>query len=140
MMAPCSFLIHSSLTMPKKPIVNIRSFGIYDHWDSESKVLPKIQEFTTQVNAVVDIEFGLIVNIQHAKNQVIEYCIYHPGILDEQGNEREPFDGQVYAKTNDWDFYLGDTIWEPISDKLGDWRMTVSIGGRVVAEKTFEVS
>lgn len=139
-MAPCIFLTHNLITMPKKPIVTIRSFGIYDHWDAESKVLPKIQEFTTQVEAVVDIEFGFVVNIQHAKNQLIDYCIYHPGILDEHGRVRKPFDGQVYAKTNDWDFYLGDTIWEPISDKLGNWRMTVSLGGRVVAEKTFEVS
>jgi Domain of unknown function (DUF3859) len=42
-------------------------------------------------------------------------------------------------RPNDWDFYLGDTIWEPISDKLGPWRMSLKMNGIKVAEKTFEL-
>ncbi|MDA7915534.1 DUF3859 domain-containing protein, partial [bacterium] len=45
----------------------------------------------------------------------------------------------VYIKTNDWDFYLGDTVWEPMHDKLGNWRMTLELDGKVVADKTFEL-
>lgn len=51
----------------------------------------------------------------------------------------EPFDGELHVRTNDWDFYLGDTIWEPISNKIGDWRMTIEMRGKVIAEKTFNV-
>lgn len=123
----------------QKPEVTIRSFGIYTTWESDSKDLPRILEFTTSVPAVVDVEFGLVVNIKRAKNQIVRYCIYHPGILDEHGQRRAPFSGEVYVKSGNWDFFLGDTIWEPISDKIGIWRMTIEIAGKVVAEKTFDL-
>lgn len=125
--------------MPKKPEFNIRSYGIYTRWDADSKELPQIKEFTYSIPGIFDIEFGFIVNIRGAKNQEIDYCIYHPGIKDDKGRERRPFDGSVYVKTNDWDFYLGDTIWPPLDDKLGEWRMTVELDGTIVADKTFIV-
>jgi hypothetical protein len=50
-----------------------------------------------------------------------------------------PFEGIVYIKDNDWSFYLGDTVWEPIEDKIGDWRMTLSLAGKVIADKTFNL-
>lgn len=115
----------------------MRSYGIYKQWDAESKELPRVVEFTTEVPAEIDIEFGFIVNIKGAKNKELTYCIDHPGILDADGNRRAPFDGTVYVKTNDWQFYLGDTIWEPITDKLGDWHMWISLDDKVIAEKTF---
>lgn len=117
----------------------MRNFGIYTEWDSDSKELPRITEYTTRVPARVDIEFGFIVNIKGAKNQQVTFCINHPGILDENGVQRDPFEGVVYVKTNDWDFYLGDTIWEPIVDKLGLWRMSLEMDGKTIAEKTFEL-
>jgi hypothetical protein len=123
----------------QKPEVRMRSFGIYSNWDSNSKLLPKIEEFTTRVRADIDVEFGFIINVKRAKNQELDYCIFHPGILDADGDVRPPFDGTVYVKTNDWDFYLGDTIWEPVADKLGDWRMTLTLDGQVIADKTFEL-
>ena len=126
--------------MPKrKPEIRIRSYGIYSDWDAKTKTLPRIEEFTTRVPATIDIEFGFIINIKWAKNSELDYCIDHPGILDDLGKRRSPFDGSVYVKTNDWDFYLGDTIWEPIKDKLGPWRMSVEMEGKLVAEKTFEI-
>lgn len=123
----------------RKPIVKMRSYGIYTQWDSGSKELPDLKDVTTQVPAKVDIEFGFIVQIQNAKNTELTYCIDHPGIKDASGNTRAPFDGTVFVKTNDWSFFLGDTIWEPISDKLGDWHMHIEIDGKIVAEKTFTV-
>jgi len=123
----------------RKPEISIRSYGINQQWDAESKHLPRIVEFTTRVPAHVDIEFGFVTRIKGARNQKVRYCIDHPGILDAEGNRRPPFKGEVYVKTNDWDFYLGDTIWQPIHDKLGAWHLTVSVEGRVVAEKTFDV-
>ncbi len=126
--------------MPKRnPEIRVKSFGIYSTWDSKAKDLPKISEFTTKVPADIDVEFGFVVNVKWAKNQELDYCIDHPGILDAEGERRAPFDGTVFVKSNDWDFYLGDTIWEPIEDKLGQWRMWLELNGKVIADKTFEL-
>ncbi len=123
----------------KKPIVNIRSYGIYTKWHEDSKELPKIQEFTRRFPAEIDIEFGFVANIKHAKNEQVRYCIYHANIPDDRGVPRPPFDGEVYVRTNDWDFFLGDTIWAPIHDKRGTWRMTLEIDSLLVADESFEV-
>ena len=123
----------------RKPEIRMRTYGVYTKWDSDARTLPKIREVTTKVKAMVDVEFGFIVNITGGKNRELYYCIDHPGIQDAQGKRRPPFDGTVYVKSNDWDFYLGDTIWEPINDKLGMWRMTLEMDGKVVADKTFEL-
>ena len=117
----------------------MRTYGIYTKWDSESKDLPQIRKVTTQVPAEINIEFGFVVHVKGAKNQELDYCIDHPGILDAAGRKRDPFDGSVYVKSNEWDFYLGDTIWDPIDDKLGRWHMWIKLKGAIVAEKTFEV-
>ncbi|GLO60872.1 hypothetical protein MACH09_13800 [Vibrio sp. MACH09] len=123
----------------RSSIIEMTSYGIYSTWDSKSKQLPKIQEFTVRVPAEVDIEFGFIINIKKAKGQKIQYCIYHPSITTEDGDVLEPFDGEEHINSNDWDFYLGDTIWLPVENKIGPWRMTVELNGKVVAEKTFEL-
>lgn len=123
----------------QKPVVTIRSYGIYTKFEDGSKELPKVLEFTRRVRAEIDVEFGLVVNIKRAKNKLLRYCIYHPGILGDDGKIRDPFDGEVYVRSGDWDFFLGDTIWEPIDDKLGDWRMTIEMDGKIVAEETFDL-
>lgn len=117
----------------------MKSYGIYSQWDSEKKQLPKIAEFTTRVPATLNVEFGFVVNIKGAKNKELTYCIDHPGILDAEGNRRGPFDGIVFVKTNDWDFYLGDTVWEPIGDKLGAWHLWLELDGKRIVEKTFDL-
>ncbi|MGB7345993.1 MAG: DUF3859 domain-containing protein [Pirellulaceae bacterium] len=123
----------------RKPEVRMRSYGIYTKWDSKSKELPDLTEVTTDIPARVDIEFGFVVNIKNAKNTELFFCIDHPGIRDAQGGRREPFDGSVFVKTNDWHFFLGDTIWEPIADKLGDWHLSLELDGKIMAEKTFVI-
>ena len=119
--------------------VEIISYGIYNTWDSKSKTLPKIQAFTTTIPAELDIEFGFIVKIQKAKGEQVRFCIYHPDITDEEGVIMPPFEGIEFVSDNDWEFYLGDTIWAPVSNKTGSWRMVLEMKGRVVAEKTFIV-
>lgn len=123
----------------QKPEVTVRTYGIYSKWDSASKELPSFLELTTRIAAEVDVEFGLVINVKGGKNMPISYCIDHPGILDDDGKRRPPFEGVVYAKTNDWDFYLGDTIWEPVEDKYGLWRMTLEIEGQIVADQSFDL-
>lgn len=120
-------------------LVEMSSYGIYSTWDSKSKQLPKIQEFTTEVPAEIDVEFGYIVNIKKAKGEKIRYCIYHPNITTDKGEILEPFDGEEYVGNNDWDFYLGDTIWAPVDNKIGNWRMTIELKGQVIADKTFHL-
>lgn len=123
----------------RKPEFRLRTYGIYTKWDSASKELPRLIAVTTRVKAMIDVEFGFVVNVRGGKNLSLDYCIDHPGILDADGNRRLPFDGSVYVKTNDWNFFLGDTIWSPIDDKLGNWHLSVALDGAVVAEKTFEL-
>lgn len=123
----------------RSAIVEMTSYGIYSTWDSRSKELPKIQEFTTQVPAELDIEFGFIVNIKKAKGKKLSFCIAHPNITSKSGELLDPFEGEEHINSNDWDFYLGDTIWAPMSDKVGPWRMTIELDGRVVADKTFHL-
>jgi len=125
---------------PKKPVVRIQSYGIYTTWQSKSKALPKIQKFTLDIPAQIDIEFGLTINLKSARGSKIFFTIDHPGILDDTGQARAPFTGEVHVTNNDWDFYLGDTIWAPIEDKCGDWRMTIEHKGAIIAEKTFTVT
>jgi hypothetical protein len=122
-----------------KHYFTISSFGIYDHWDEKTKSLPKITKFTCDIPATLNVEFGFILNAKKAKGKKLNYSIYHPDIPDEQGQPMQPFRGEVYVRNNDWEFYLGDTLWTPIENKLGDWRMTIESEGKIVAEKTFSV-
>ena len=80
-----------------------------------------------------------MVRVYNAKNLPLDYSIDHPGIKDTDGQVRPPFTGTVYVKSNDWKFYLGDTIWEPVADKLGPWRMTLQLDGEIVADETFDL-
>ncbi|WP_261815432.1 DUF3859 domain-containing protein [Vibrio gallicus] len=128
----------------RTPIIEMTSYGIYSHWDADSKNLPKITEFTTTIPADEGVEFGFSVNIKKARGALLNYCIYHPGIINKQGKVLQPFDGDIYVRSNDWNFYLGDTI-QLLNDdgglesNLGEWRMTLEMHGRVVAEKSFKV-
>ena len=123
----------------RKITVRLHSCGIYTDWDKDSKTLPRFRRATRRVRADVGGEFGLIVEIRGAKNYELAYCIDHPGILDERGKRRPPFDGTVYVRKNEWLFFLGDTIWEPVEDKLGNWRLTLELDEKIVADETFEL-
>ncbi|MCG9695460.1 DUF3859 domain-containing protein [Shewanella sp. Isolate11] len=122
-----------------KADVTILQAGIFSQWDEESADLPKFLKSTVHIPAQIDIEFGFVAQIKKAKNQKLRYCIYHPDIPDDQGNVRPPFDGELFVESNDWKFFLGDTIWAPEETKVGKWRMTIELRGKVVAEKTFNV-
>ena len=50
-----------------------------------------------------------------------------------------PFTDDVYVNNNDWSFFLGDTIWEPIENKIGIWRIIIQYLGDIVAEKRFDI-
>ena len=117
----------------------VTSFGIYDKWDEKSKELPRIKTFTTKIPAKLDIEFGFILQANKAKGKRLDWTIYHPDIPDKNGEIMPPFEGEVYVRNNDWQFYLGDTIWSPVQNKTGDWRLVIEHNSKIVAEKTFSV-
>jgi hypothetical protein len=122
-----------------KADVSIIYSGIFSQWDNQSDDLPRLLQATIHVPAIIDTEFGFITRIKKAKNQVLTYCIYHPNITDDDGNVSPPFDGEIFIKENDWRFYLGDCIWAPITNKVGNWRMTLELNGKIIADKTFKV-
>ncbi|MBB1388205.1 DUF3859 domain-containing protein [Shewanella sp. SG44-6] len=122
-----------------KADVSIIYSGIFSQWDNSSDELPRLLQATVHVPALIDTEFGFITRIKKAKNQILTYCIYHPDIPDDDGNIRPPFEGEVFIKENDWRFYLGDCIWAPVNNKLGNWRMTLTLNGKIIADKTFKV-
>lgn len=122
-----------------KADVSIIYSGVFSQWDNSSDELPRLLQATVHVPALIDTEFGFITRIKKAKNQILTYCIYHPDIPDDDGNIRPPFEGEVFIKQNDWRFYLGDCIWAPVNNKLGNWRMTLTLNGKIIADKTFKV-
>jgi len=74
------------------------------------------------------------------KNDVLFYLYsFHPDVSDKNGQVMPPFEGEVYVRNNDWEFYLGDTIWDPVEDKVGDWRLVIECENKVVADKTFNL-
>lgn len=124
--------------------IQMTSYGIYNTWDSRTKDLPKIQEFTTTIVAQEEVEFGFTVNIKKAKGERMKYCITHPGIINKKGKVLAPFDGEEHVGSNDWTFYLGDTIQllhpvDGLESNLGEWHMVLEMQGNVIAEKTFKV-
>jgi hypothetical protein len=122
-----------------KTIFTVSSFGIYKEWDEKTKLLPVIKEFTCKIPAIIDIEFGFILRVVKGKGLRLDYTIYHPDIPDKKGQVMEPFSGDVYVRNNDWEFYLGDTLWAPIENKTGNWRMVIELDGKIIAERTFSV-
>lgn len=114
----------------------MHSYGRYDGWDRESKELPRLLKITTEIEAALEVEFGYVLRIRGARNSKITFRIEHPPFNDSSGELSPPFDGELYIKTNDYRFFLGDTIWAPIEDKRGEWRLITWIDGTLVADKT----
>lgn len=121
----------------KKPEIELYSYGRYENWNR--KDIPELLEITDTVKAELDVEFGMVIKIKKAKGMQLEWMIDHPGVKDDKGNTRLPFKGVDYINGNSWEFFLGDTVWEPIEDKIGPWRLVCRIDGKIVAEKTIYV-
>lgn len=123
----------------KKPEIKLIGFGIYTQWDTATRELPKLIKRTRCIPCEIDVEFGYVVNIRKAKNKELTYCIYHPNIPDEQGVIMPPFLGVEYIRQNEWNFFIGDTVWSPVENKAGQWRITLELDGEIVADETFEL-
>ena len=87
----------------------------------------------------MDVEFGMLVEIRHGKGRYLEFIIHHPPFKDQSGNIAPSFVGEYQIRTNPYRFFLGDTIWEPVDDKKGDWELIIKIDNQVVAQKVLKL-
>lgn len=127
-----------SMKRSKKPLpeVEILSYGIYSRWDKSGKDLPKLIKMTDEIEAALDIEFGMILEIAKAKGRYLSYRIDHPPFTDAGGQVEPPFTGQYQVRANPYYFFLGDTVWAPVEDKKGTWTLSVFFEDTLVAEKS----
>jgi len=114
----------------------MHSHGLYDGWDRDSKELPRLVKITTEIEAALDVEFGYILRIRNARNSKIAFRSEHPQFAGTDGKTAAPFVGGLYVKTSDFRFFLGDTVWAPVEDKRGEWRLITWLDGEKVADKT----
>jgi hypothetical protein len=121
----------------KQASVDMISYGIYEPWDR--KGIPKLIQFTQTIPVALDREFGYVLRIQKAKNSLIDFTIDHPPFKDAKGRKAAPFTGEQYVKQNDFQFFLGDTFWEPLEDKVGPWELVTRLDGKEVARMTFQM-
>ncbi len=123
--------------MSKKKIeVELYSYGEYSRWDKTSKELPRILNITDHIEAEIGTEFGYMLKIKKARGKKLEFRIIHPPFTDEDGQVMDDFTGEVYIHSNDYEFFLGDCVWEPLEDKLGAWRLMTMMDGKIIADKT----
>ncbi len=115
----------------------MQSWGLYTAWDRQAKTLPEIQDFTEEIPAIPGVEFGYILQIKKARGKQIHFTIEHPPFPDENGQAAPSFTGDIYVRSNDWYFFLGDTVWEPIADKCGPWRLIIELETEIISDKTF---
>ncbi|WP_340111543.1 DUF3859 domain-containing protein [Maribellus mangrovi] len=123
----------------RRPTFKMYSYGEYSIWNRDSHEIPKIMDIKTDIEARIGTEFGYVLHIKNGKGEVVEFRIDHPPFTDDEGNIRPAFTGEQFIRTNDYRFYLGDCIWEPLEDKLGKWEITTYYKGEVVAHKIFNL-
>ncbi len=121
----------------KKPLpeIEIISFGKYTPWDRDSKSLPELIEMSEKVKAEIGVEFGMLVEIFKGKGRYLDYIINHPPFKNEFGEIVVPFEGQYQIRSNPHTFFLGDTILEPIEDKIGEWTIWIYCEGILLVSK-----
>lgn len=119
--------------------IEIINFGKYSEWDRDSHALPVFQELTDTVTAELGVEFGMMVEIRKARGRYLDFEIDHPAFTDADGHPEPPFTGTFRVKHNPFQFFLGDTIWAPVEDKKGPWKLTISFEGQVLVTKTLHL-
>jgi hypothetical protein len=121
------------------PEVEIISYGKYTRWNARSKDLPELEDLTYEIEAELDVEFGMLVEIRHGKGRYLDFIIHHPPFKDKSGNIAPSFVGEYQIRSNPFRFFLGDTVWEPVDDKKGDWELIIKIDEQVVAQKKLKL-
>ncbi len=123
----------------KKFEITLKSHGLYAGWDNARKELPRIIEFTNKIPASEGTEFGMILNIKKGKGITLDYCITHPPITDEKGIPMPDFTGEHIILSNDYDFYIGDSIRTPAEQYSGKWIIDIIHKDKLLIRKEFEI-
>ena len=119
--------------------MKVISFGQYSGWDNADRKLPGLIELTDKVAGKIDVEFGMIVEIRHAKGRYIGYVVDHPPFRENDGSPAPPFTGEYQIRTNPARFFLGDTIRPPVEEKKGIWDLKILYLEMVLASKKIEI-
>lgn len=119
--------------------IEIINFGLYSAWDRDNSKLPEFIELTNEIKAEIGVEFGMMVEIRKARGRYLDFRIDHPSFLDESGEIAEPFTGTFRVKHNPFQFFLGDTIWEPVEDKRGEWKLSIYYEEKLLVSKSIHL-
>ncbi|MEQ8472471.1 MAG: DUF3859 domain-containing protein [Marinoscillum sp.] len=123
-----------------RPIeIELLNYGLYSEWDRDNNNLPKFIELTDYIKAEIGVEFGMIVEIRKARGRYLDFEIDHPPLTDQDGNIELPFTGTFRVKHNPFRFFLGDTIWAPVEDKAGPWKLSILLDDQVLISKTINL-
>lgn len=123
----------------RKPTFKVESYGTYDQWNRDSSDIPKIIRINKEVIFDPEVEFGLVLSIKGGKGLKLTFRVIHPEFNDADGNPAADFIGEHYVNANTWEFFLGDTVWEPFEDKLGPWRFIIKAEDKVIVDQTLEI-
>ena len=123
----------------KKPQFKIDSYGTYKEWDRNSGDIPKLVKIGNEVIFNPEVEFGLVLNIKAGKGIKLTFKVIHPNFKGSNGQPAADFLGEHYVNGNTWQFFLGDTVWEPYDDKCGIWRFIIYHEGKIIADKTLDI-
>lgn len=126
--------------MPKRKIkISIANYGEYTTWNKKSRQMPKLLRYTDTIEAIEGNEFGIIINVDHAKGKVLEFIIKHPPLLNPQGNRIPQFKGELYVNSIHTQFFVGDGIWLPLEDKIGEWEVIILLDNKEMVSKKFMI-
>lgn len=123
----------------KKPEIELYSYGIYTAWDALSKEIPRLLEMTSKIPIKDGIEFGYVLKIKKAKGAKIYLEIHHPPIKDKNGDLMPVFKAELYVSSNDFIYFQGDSVWEPLGEKAGIWTLITFMDKKEIARKKFEL-
>ena len=120
----------------RSPSVSERSYGLYQRWSGRRGDVPQLIAFQERIPARVGVEFGYVLHITGGHGTELEWRIEHPPFPGRDGKPSPAFTGSYHVRGNDFEFFLGDTVWEPWHNKCGPWTMITSIAGVEVARRT----
>lgn len=123
-----------------RPIeIELINYGLYSAWDRDNANLPQFLELTDKIDTQLGVEFGMIVEIRKARGRYLDFEIDHPPFHDSEGNPEPPFTGTFRVKHNPFHFFLGDSVWAPVEDKKGYWKLSILLDGETLITKTINL-
>lgn len=126
--------------MPRRsPDIKLISRGLYTAFKRDSNKLPRLIEATRIVPASLDSEFGCIIEVRGGRGLILPFTIEHPTFTDEQGQTVPTFEGEFFIDANEYRMFVGDTLWEPLENKVGRWTIRVFHEEQAVIHEWFDV-